>query len=49
MGLMDAGERLKRDEGVGRIGEAAAEVVPVATHGERGGADRAAEVEGEDL
>jgi hypothetical protein len=44
----DAGERLQRD-GVGAFGQAAAEIVPVAAHGERGGADRAAEVEGEDL
>ena len=49
MGLVDAGERLKRDGGVGCIGEATAEVVPVAAHGQRGGADRAAEIEGEDL
>ena len=29
--------------------QAAAEVVPIASHGERGCADRAAKVEGEDL
>ena len=47
--VVDAGERLQRDA-VGRaFGQAAAEIVPVAAHGERGGADRAAEVEGEDL
>ena len=31
------------------VGQGAAEIVPVAAHGERGGADRAAEIEGEDL
>ena len=45
----DRGERLQRD-GLDRIvRERAAEVVPVAAHGERGGTDRAAEIEGEDL
>jgi hypothetical protein len=37
------------DDAVGAFGQAAAEIVPVAAHGERRGADRAAEVEGEDL
>ena len=31
------------------VGQRAAEIMPVAAHGERGGADRAAEVEGKDL
>ena len=34
---------------VGVVGERAAEIVPVAAHRERRGADRAAEIEGEDL
>jgi hypothetical protein len=45
---VDAGQRLKRHRR-GAFGQAAAEIVPVAAHGERRGADRAAEVEGEDL
>ena len=48
-GIIDARERLKRDRLAGTIGQRAAEIVPVAAHRERGGADRAAEVEGEDL
>ena len=47
--IIDARERLKRHAVVSALGEAAAEIVPVATHGERGGADRSAKVEGEDL
>ena len=43
------GERLERDGGRRAVGQVAAEIVPVAAHGERGGADRAAEVEGKDL
>jgi hypothetical protein len=49
IGVVDAGERLERDGGVVAFGQPAAEIVPVAAHGERGGADRTAEVEGEDL
>ena len=44
-----AGEWLQRDRGVHALGEIAAEIVPITAHGERGGADRTAEVEGEDL
>ena len=48
-GIIDSGQRLERD-GLGRIvRQRAAEIMPVATHGERGRTDRAAEVEGEDL
>ncbi len=47
--IVDARERLKRHAVVSAFGEAAAKIVPVATHGERGGADRSAKVEGEDL
>ena len=48
-GIIDCGQRLQRD-GLGRIvRQRAAEIMPVAAHGERGRADRAAEVEGEDL
>jgi len=48
-GIVDAGKRLQGN-GLGDIvGERAAKIVPVATHGERGRADRTAEVEGEDL
>jgi hypothetical protein len=47
--VVDAGKRLQGD-GLGNVlGERAAEVVPVASHGERRCADRTAEVEGEDL
>ena len=44
-----ARQRLQGDRLADVVGERAAEIVPVAAHGERGGADRAAEVEGEDL
>src|SRR3546814_9602188 len=47
--MVDTRERLKRDAVVCAFGEAAAEIVPIAAHGERGGADRSAKVEGEDL
>ncbi len=46
---MNAGQRLQRDGVLVRVGQFSAEVMPVAAHGERSGADRAAEVEGEDL
>ncbi len=49
IGVVDAGERLQRNRGLRAFGEPAAEIVPVAAHGERRGADRAAEVKGEDL
>jgi hypothetical protein len=49
-GIVDPGQRLQRTRRrPGAFGQPAAEIVPVAAHGERGGADRAAEVEGEDL
>ena len=49
-GIVDRRKRLERDGGVARLlGQRAAEIVPVAAHGERRRADRAAEVEGEDL
>ena len=48
-GIVDSRQRLQGDR-LGRVfRERAAEIVPVAAHGERRGADRAAEVEGEDL
>ena len=48
-GVVDPREGLQGD-GLGDVvGQRAAEIVPVAAHGERGGADRAAEIEGEDL
>src|SRR3546814_2601559 len=47
--LVDAGERLQGDRRGCTVCEFAAEVVPIATHGERRRADRPAEVEGEDL
>ena len=46
---MDAGQRLERDGRLGPFCQPAAKVMPVAAHGERRGADAAAEVEGEDL
>ena len=47
--IVDPRQRLQRD-GMLRPGrQAAAEIVPVAAHGDRRGADRAAEIEGEDL
>ncbi len=45
--IVQASERLERDQRV--VGQASAEVVPVAAHGQRRGADRSAEVEGEHL
>ena len=47
--IVDARQRLQRHRMLGAGRQAAAEIVPVAAHGERRGADRAAEVEGEDL
>ena len=46
---MDAGKRLERHGSVGAFGQSAAEIVPVAAHGEGSRADRTAEVEGEHL
>ena len=43
------GERLQGDGLRDVLGKRAAEVVPVASHGERRRPDRTAEVEGEDL
>src|SRR5262249_57217604 len=48
-GIVDCRERLQRNRFEGVLGERAAEVVPVATHGECGYPDRAAEIEGKDL
>ena len=42
-------KRLERDGFGGVVRQRAAEIVPVATHGERRRADRAAKIEGEDL
>ena len=47
--IVDAGEWLERDTVRASLGQAAAEIVPVAAHGERCRPDRAAEVEGENL
>src|SRR5258707_12437044 len=47
--VMNAQKRLKRHRSRRAVGEVAAEVVPVASHGERCGADRAAEVESKNL
>ncbi len=47
--VMNPGERLQRNGRVHAFGEVPPEIVPVATHGECRGADRAAEIEGEDL
>src|SRR3546814_18357365 len=46
--LVDARERLQR-YAAAVILQGAAQILPVAAHGERRGADRAAEIEGEDL
>ena len=46
---VDRGERLQGDRCRAVVGERAAEIMPVATHGNRRRADGAAEVEGEDL
>ncbi len=48
-GIVNQGQRLKRDRFGGIVRQRAADIMPVASHGERGHADRAAEVEGEDL
>ena len=48
-GIIDARQRLQGDGRARVVGQRAAEIVPVAAHGERGRADRAAEIEGEDL
>ena len=48
-GIIDHGQGLERDRLGGIVRQRAAEIMPVATHGERGRADRAAEVEGKDL
>ena len=48
-GIVDRGERLQRDRLDRIVRERAAEIMPVAAHGERGRADRAAEIEGKDL
>ena len=47
--IVDARQRLQRHRMLRAGGQAAAEIVPVAAHGDRRGADRAAEVEGENL
>ena len=48
-GLVDPRQRLQGDGRARVVGQRAAEIVPVAAHGERGRADRAAEIEGEHL
>ena len=47
--VIDARQRLQGDGSARVIGQRAAEIVPVAAHGERRRADRSAEVKGEDL
>src|SRR6266436_4612488 len=47
--IRDARKRLKRDGGRRAVGQVAAEIMPVAAHGEGCGADRAAEVESKNL
>src|SRR5882672_10467320 len=47
--IRDARQRLKRDGGRRAVGQVAAEIMPVAAHGEGCGADRAAEVESKNL
>ena len=49
IGVVDAGKRLQRNRCLCPFREAAAQVVPVAAHGEGGGADAAAEIECEHL
>ena len=49
IGVVDAGKWLERNGRLVPFREATAQIVPISAHGERGGADRAAEVEGEDL
>jgi hypothetical protein len=46
--VVDTGERLEL-HAAGLVGEHPAEILPVAAHTDRGGADAAAEIEGEDL
>ena len=48
-GIIDSRERLQRDGGERLLRQRAAEVVPIAAHGERRGPDRPPEIEGEDL
>ena len=48
-GIVDAGERLKLHAVAGLVGKHPAQILPVAAHAERGGADAAPEVEGKDL
>ena len=48
-GIVDARQRLQGDGLARLVRERAAEIMPVAAHGERGRPDRPAEVEGEDL
>jgi hypothetical protein len=47
--VVNACERLEETDDAAPSSSGATEVVPIAAHGERGRADRAAEVEGEDL
>src|SRR5260221_916868 len=47
--IVYTGERLERDGIISAVRKAATEIVPIAAHGERRGADRTAEVKGEDL
>src|SRR5690606_14144139 len=49
IGVVDAGKRLERNGRLVPFREATAQIVPIPAHGERGGADRTAKVEGEDL
>src|SRR3546814_16819163 len=44
--IVDTRERLKRDAVVCALGEAAAEIVPIPAHGERGGDDQSPNVDG---
>jgi hypothetical protein len=48
-GLVDSRQRLQGDGRARVVGQRAAEIVPVPAHGDRRRADRAAEIEGEDL
>jgi hypothetical protein len=48
-GIIDHGERLQGDTVGTVVGQRAAEIVPVATHGNGRGANAAAEIEGEHL
>src|SRR5690606_576316 len=49
IGVVDAGKWLERNGRLVPFREATAQIVPIPAHGERGGADASAEVEGEDL